>query len=148
VDERKSTTGVFFMLGEKVVTWQSMKQKTIALSTCEAEYIAGAAGACQAVWLKRLLDDIVGISIQQPILKMDNQSAISLSKNPVLHDRSKHIDTKYHFIRQCVEDGRICLEYVSTQEQVADILTKSLGRARFCEPRDRIGVVKLCKNRA
>jgi hypothetical protein len=74
---------------------------------------------------------------------MDNQSAIALSKNPVLHDRSKHIDTKFHFIRECVETGKICLEYVSTQDQLADILTKSLGRAIFCELRDKIGVVKL-----
>jgi hypothetical protein len=74
---------------------------------------------------------------------MDNQSAISLSKNPVLHDRSKHIDTKFHYIRKSVEEGRICLDYVSTQEQLADVLTKSLGRARFCELRDKIGVIKL-----
>lgn len=95
------------------------------------------------MWLRRLLGDIAGVNVQQPILKMDNQPAIALCKNPVLHDRSKHIDTKFHFIRQCVEDGKICLEYVGTQEQLADILTKSLGRARFCELRDRIGVVKL-----
>ena len=103
--------------------------------------MAGAAGACQAVWLARLLGDIMGANIQQPVLKMDNQSAIALSKNPILHDRSKHIDTKFHYIRKCVDDGRICLDYVSTQEQLADILTKSIGRARFCELRDRIGIV-------
>lgn len=143
VDERKSTTGVIFFLEQMVISWLSQKQKTIALSTCEAEYIAGAAAACQAVWLSRLLDDIAGASAQQPILKMDNQSAIALSRNPVLHDRSKHIDTKFHFIRECVEHGRIGLDYVKTQEQLADILTKSLGRARFCELRDQIGVIKL-----
>jgi hypothetical protein len=143
VDERKSTTGVIFFLGQMVISWMSQKQKLIALSTCEAEYIAGAAGACQAVWLNRLLEELTGISPQQPILRMDNQSAIALSKNPVLHDRSKHIDTKFHFIRQCVEDGRLCLDYVQTQEQLADVLTKSLGRARFCELRDKIGIIQL-----
>jgi hypothetical protein len=143
VDERKSTTGVIFFLGQMVISWLSQKQKTIALSTCEVEYIAGAAAACQAVWLNRLLDDIAGAKAQKPILKMDNQSAIALSRNPVLHDRSKHIDTKFHFIRECVEHGRICLDYVKTQEQLADILTKSLGRTRFCELRDQIGVIKL-----
>jgi hypothetical protein len=85
----------------------------------------------------------VGDNIQQPILKMDNQSAIALSKNPVLHDMSKYIDTKFHFIRECVERGKVCLEFVSTQEQLADILTKSLGRARFCDLRDKIGIVSL-----
>jgi len=74
---------------------------------------------------------------------MDNQSAITLSKNPVLHDCSKHIDTKFHFIRDCVDSGRICVDYASTQEQLADILTESLGRARFCELRDMISIVNL-----
>ena len=141
IDDRKSTTGVIFFMGEMPISWQSQKQKAVALSTCEAEYMAGAAGACQAVWLARLLGDIMGANIQQPVLKMDNQSAIALSKNPILHDRSKHIDTKFHYIRKCVDDGRICLDYVSTQEQLADVLTKSIGRARFCELRDRIGIV-------
>jgi hypothetical protein len=103
-------------MGEMLVSWQSHKQTVVDLSTCEAEYMAGAVGACHAVWLTRLLGDIVGVKVQQPTLKMDNQSAISLSKNPVHHDRSKHIDVKFHYIRKCVEDGRISLEYVSTQE--------------------------------
>lgn len=114
VDQRKSTTGVIFFLGEMPVSWQSQKQKSVALSSCEAEYMAGAVGACQAVWLARLLGDILGVPVQQPILKMDNQSAIALSKNPVLHDRSKHIDTKFHFIRECAETGKISIESVST----------------------------------
>ncbi|KAG8064903.1 hypothetical protein GUJ93_ZPchr0004g39485 [Zizania palustris] len=143
VDERKSTSGVIFFLGKLPVSWQSQKQKTMALSTCEAEYMAGAAGACQAVWLVQLLNDITGRVVQPPVLKMDNQSAIALSRNPVLHDRSKHIDTKFHFIRECVDSGKICLEYASTQEQLADVLTKALGRARFCELRDKMGIVKL-----
>jgi hypothetical protein len=143
VDDRKSTTGVIFFMGEMPISWQSHKQKAVALSSCEAEYMAGAVGACQAVWLARLLSDIVGVTVQPPVLKMDNQSGIALSKNPVLHDRSKHIDTKFHYIRKSVEEGRICLDYVSTQEQLADVLTKSLGRARFCELRDKIGVIKL-----
>jgi phytoene/squalene synthetase len=70
---------VLFFLGEKVVTWQSQKQKTVALSTCEAEYMAEAAGACQAVWLTRLLRDVAGEDVQQLVLNMDNQSVIALS---------------------------------------------------------------------
>jgi hypothetical protein len=142
VDERRSTGGVMFFLGDMPVSWQSQKQKTVALSTCEAEYMAGAAGACQAVWLVRLLGDITGVKVQPPLLKMDNQSAIALSKNPVLHDRSKHIDIKFHFIRECVENGKIYVDHVSTEEQLADILTKSLGRERFSELRAKISIVK------
>lgn len=75
-----------------------------------AEYIAGAVGACQAMWLIQLLGDITGKKVQQPILKMDNQSAIALCKNPVLHNHSKHIDTKFHFVRECVDSGKICVD--------------------------------------
>jgi hypothetical protein len=105
--------------------------------------MAGAAGACQAVWLVLLLGDITGVKVQPPLLKMDNQSAIALSKNPVLHDRSKHIDIKFHFIRECVENGKIYVDHVNTEEQLADILTKSLGRARFAELCNKIGIVKI-----
>lgn len=115
----------------------------VALSSCEAEYIAGAAAACQGVWLRRLLQDVVGVSGPPPQLKMDNQSAIALSKNPVLHDRSKHIDTKFHFLRECVDSGAVCLAFVSTQAQLADIMTKALGRSKFQELRELIGVTKL-----
>ena len=97
-DDRKSTTGIIFFLGQKAVAWQSQKQRVVALSSCEVEYIAGAGAACQAVWLTRLLKDVTGYDPQTPQLKMDNMFAIALSKNPVLHDRSKHIDMKFHFI--------------------------------------------------
>ncbi|XP_066323684.1 uncharacterized protein [Miscanthus floridulus] len=104
----------------------------------DTEYMAGIAGACQAMWLVRLLGDITGDKVQPSLLKMDNQSAIALSRNPVLHDRSKHIDTKFHFIRECVEAGKIYVDHVSTEEQLADVLTKSLARARFTELRSRL----------
>ena len=140
-DDRKSTTGIIFFLGDMPVSWQSQKQRVVALSSCEAEYIAGAGAVCQAVWLGRLLN--VDIKLRPPKLKMDNMSAIALSKNPILHDRSKHIDTKYHYIRECVENGRIELDFTSSQEQLADVLTKSLGRVKFQELRGKIGVVEV-----
>jgi hypothetical protein len=143
VDGRKSTSGVIFFLGGNPMSWQSQKQKVVALSSCEAEYIAGAAAACQAMWLKRLLGDVLGVKISTPKLKMDNQSAIELSKNPVFHDRSKHIDVKFHFIRECVGNGDIELKFAGTQEQLADILTKPLAKERFQQLREKIGVIKL-----
>ena len=73
-------------------------------------------------------------------MKIDNEFAIALSKNPVFHDRSKHIDVRYHFIRECVEDGRVKTESIGTADQLADILTKALVRERFCELRSSIGV--------
>ena len=125
------------------MAWQTQKQKVVVLSSCEAEYIAGAGAACQAVWLTRLLKEVTGNEPPAPHLKMDNMSAIALSKNPVLHDRSKHIDTMFHFIRECINEGRISLEFASSQEQLADLMTKELGRSRFCELREKVGVVNL-----
>jgi hypothetical protein len=143
VEDRKSTSGVLFFLGEMPITWQSNKQKVVALSTCEAEYIAASHAACQGVWLARLLKDMVGSEVGAPRLYIDNKSAIDLCKNPVLHDRSKHIETKYHYIRDCVEKKKITVEQISTKDQLADTLTKPLGRVLFQEQRDRIGVLKL-----
>lgn len=75
-------------------------------------------------------------------MKIDNQSAIQLSKNPVHHDRSKHINVKYHYIRECIEEGRVDVESVDTKSQMADILTKALGRDQFVKLRSKIGLVK------
>jgi hypothetical protein len=85
---------------------------------------------------------MVGSEVGAPRLYIDNKSAIDLCKNPVLHDRSKHIETKYHYIRDCVEK-KITVEQISTKDQLADTLTKPLGRDLFQEQRDRIGVLKL-----
>jgi len=140
VDTRKSTTGVGFFLGGNIITWQSQKQRVVALSSCEAEYIAAATAACQGVWLARLLAELKGEDASTFSLKIDNESAIALSRNPVFHDRSKHIDVKFHYIRECVEENRVQLQSIRTEEQLADILTKALGRERFCELRSRLGV--------
>jgi hypothetical protein len=141
VDDRKSTSGIFFSFGESPITWQSQKQKIVALSSCEAEYVAACTAACQAVWLLRLLNDMTGNHSSATRIYIDNKSAIQLCKNPVFHDRSKHIEVRYHYIRECVESGKIIVEHVSTGDQLADILTKPLARVRFQELRTRIGMV-------
>jgi hypothetical protein len=141
LDDRKSTTGCLFLIGGSLVTWQSAKQKVIALSSCEAEYIAATMAACQAVWLRRLLGELLNQNEEAVKLFIDNQSAIQLCKNPVFHERTKHIDTRFHFIRECVEDGKIAVEHIGTSDQLADILTKALGRTRFQDLRARIGII-------
>jgi hypothetical protein len=143
VVDRKSTTGIVYFLGNNLVTWSSQKQKIVTLSSCEAEYVAAAAAACQGVWLSQLVCDLLGTKEMPVKLLMDNKSAITLSRNPVHHDRSKHIDTKFHFIRECIEEGKIEVDYIGTEEQLADMFTKALGRARFIELRRALGVVKL-----
>jgi hypothetical protein len=126
-DDRKSTGGIIFFLGGNPITWQAAKQRVVALKSCEAEYVAAAAAACQGVWLARLLTDMIGTEPGAPEPLVDNQSAIALSKNPVLHERSKHIGVRYHYLRECVDEGRIIIDYTATEEQLTDILTKALG---------------------
>ena len=93
--------------------------------------MAATAAACQALWLKRLLSELTGNEEQKITLKIDNISAIALVKNPIFHGRSKHIYIRYHFIRECVENGHINIEHVRGELQRADILTKALPRLKF-----------------
>lgn len=145
VNDRKSTTGVVFFLNGSPITWTSQKQKVVALSSCEAEYMAAAAAtaACQGIWLSRLYGELAGHDPMMVKLFIDNKSAIALSKNPVHHDRSKHIDIRFHFIRECIEDGKVQVEHVGTERQLADLLTKALGRVRFSLLRQWLGVVEV-----
>jgi len=146
VNDRKSTGGVIFFLGDGPISWQSCKQKVVALSSCEAEYIAAATATCQGVWLARLLADLLDVEAGAPVLRVDNKSAISLIKNPVHHDRTKHIDVKYHYVRECAERGLINIQFIGMAEQLGDIFTKALGRLKHDELRTKIGLTKLLSN--
>ncbi|GKB98611.1 ribonuclease H-like domain, reverse transcriptase, RNA-dependent DNA polymerase, partial [Tanacetum coccineum] len=142
-DQGKGTTGIVFYFGESPITWCTQKQPTVALSSCESEFMAATGAACQALWLKRLLSELTGWEEERITLKVDNISAIALVKNPVFHGRSKHIDIRYHFIRECVENGHINVEHVSGELQRADILTKALPRLKFVTMRQMLGVQDL-----
>ena len=122
--------------------WFSRKQKSVALSSAKAEYMATSQASCEALWLHKLLVNLFGRELRPTMIYCDNQSCIQLSENPVLHDRSKNIEIKYHFIRDYVQIGAVSLQYISTDKQVADILTKSLGRCKFVFFWDKSGVVQ------
>ncbi|XP_042756658.2 retrovirus-related Pol polyprotein from transposon TNT 1-94 [Lactuca sativa] len=143
INDRRSTGGMAFYVNGNLVTWASQKQRVVALSSCEAEFIAATMAACQGIWLRRLLTEITGQKVPPVTLFVDNQSALDLMKNPVFHGRSKHIDIRYHFIRECVENGEITVKHVSGKSQKADILTKSLARVKHEEMRDLVGVMKI-----
>ena len=115
----------------------------MARSSCEAEYVAAASAACQGVWLARLVEELLGCDEVKAKIMIDNQSAIALCKNPVFHERSKHIDVRYHYVRDCVEKGKIEVEHVRTGEQHADILTKSLPRFQFQVLKGKIGMLEV-----
>ncbi|GAU42845.1 hypothetical protein TSUD_387380 [Trifolium subterraneum] len=141
--DRRSTTGYIFKFLHAPISWCSKKQPVIALSSCEAEYIACAFAACQGIGLESLLKDIQ-VELTEPIqLLVDNKSAINLAKNPISHGRSKHIETRFHFIREQVNNGRIILNHCPTEVQEADILTKGLKHDRFIKLRSKIGVTTL-----
>lgn len=112
----------------------------MTLSTTEAEFVSAAYGACQAVWLRNVLGEVGCIQEEGTIVFCDNSSTIKLSKNPVLHGRSKHIHVRYHFLRELVKEGTIQLDYCSTQDQIADIMTKAVKLEVFEELRGRMGV--------
>ncbi|GJS99151.1 ribonuclease H-like domain, reverse transcriptase, RNA-dependent DNA polymerase [Tanacetum coccineum] len=114
--EGKGTTGIIFYYEESPI-WSTQKQATVALSSCESEFIAATAAATQALWLKRLLSKLTHSQEEKVIIQVDNKSAIALMKNPVFHGRSKHIDTKYHFIRECIEREDIQVEFVNGEYQ-------------------------------
>jgi len=141
VDDRKSTSGGAFFMGSRLVSWFSKKQSSIALSTAEAEYVAAASCCTQLLWMMQTMQDFQ-ITCTPPIsILCDNTSAISISKNPVMHSKTKHIPIKYHFLREQVLEQKVKLEYVPSKEQVVDILTKPLPRDTFEYLRQKLGVV-------
>ena len=138
-DDRKSTSGGCFYLGNNLVSWYSKKQNSISLSTAEAEYIAAGSCCTQLLWMKQMLADY-GFDIKTLTIFCDNTSAINISKNHVQHSRTKHIDIRHHFIRELVENKTLILEYVETNKQIADIFTKALDTVRFDSLRKSLGV--------
>ena len=130
-NDRKSTGGYLYKLGGAAISWSSKRQNTIALSSCEAEYMAASEAAKEALWMRRLLNEFGYQGPQQVTIQADNKSAISLAENPMHHGRTKHIEIRYHFIREKVSEGLIKLTFVPTKEEAADGLTKPLGGEAF-----------------
>nr|GEX07570.1 ribonuclease H-like domain-containing protein [Tanacetum cinerariifolium] len=130
VDTRKSTSRGIQFLGDKLVSWMSKKQDCTAMSSAEAEYVALSARCAQVMWMRTQLQDY-GLNYNNIPLYCDSQSAIAISCNPVQHSRTKHIHTRYHFIKEQVENGIIELYFVRTEYQLADMFTKALPEDRF-----------------
>ena len=139
MDDRNSTSGGCFYLGNNLVLWMSKKQNSVSLSTAEAEYIATGSCCTQLLWMKKLLHDY-GIPQDTMCVFCNNTSAINLSKNLVQNSKCKHIEICYHFIRDLVEEKVVCLEFIHTDNQKANIFTKPLDGPRFESFRKTIGV--------
>ncbi|RVW26608.1 Retrovirus-related Pol polyprotein from transposon RE1 [Vitis vinifera] len=138
--DRRSTSGYCSFVWGNLVTWRSKKQSVVARSSAEAEYRALAQGICEGIWIKRVLSEL-GQTSSSPILMMcDNQAAISIAKNPVHHDRTKHVEIDRHFITEKVTSETVKLNYVPTKHQTADILTKALPRPNFEDLTCKLGL--------
>jgi len=131
--DRKSYSGYVYVLASGAISWESRKQSLVALSSTEAEYISLSNGAKEAIYLKRLLSEIGAFDIKMPVtIFCDNLSAQHIAKNNVLHSRTKHIDVKFHHVRELVKSNDIELKYISTNEMIADVLTKLLAKEKHC----------------
>ena len=133
LEDRKNVSGYCFNMNTNsdMVCWKSRKQVCVALSTCEAEYVTLVSCIQEAKFLRCLYKDLSGDKVDSVDIFVDNQSAIALAKNPVLHQRTKHIDIKYHFIRVEVQKSYILLKYIPSDQNLADMFTKPITRKRL-----------------
>lgn len=144
-ETRRSTAGYIFSVGNAVISWQSKRQATVALSSCEAEYMGYTQATKEAIWLRNLLASLLSQLTDAPklgrtVIYGDNQGAIAMTKNPEFHSRTKHIDTQHHYVRERVAAKEVALEYVPTEKQVADGLTKALPGPAFQRFVDALGL--------
>jgi len=131
LEDRRSTIGFVFMMGGGATSWSNKQQPTIALSTTEAEYMASTQATKEAICMINLMKELGYMKEKKAtVIRCDNQGAISLTKNPTQHARTKHIDVEHHFVRERVENGEVTFEYCSTEEMVADVLTKASSKER------------------
>jgi hypothetical protein len=137
---RHSISGYSFHLGVGAITWSSKKQNLVALSSTEAEYIAQNHAVREALWLRRFIAEINNRDPITIVLHSDNTGAIDMAKDPKFHSRTKHIDIRYHFIREVVADEMVRLEYIPGEENTADIFTKPLVRSKLEQFANELGL--------
>ena len=142
LDQRKSTSGYVFLLNKGAISWSSKKQTCIALSTMEAEFIACSAAVQEAVWLRSFFCNLgVQSDCAGPItVYCDNQAAIAFTKDSKYHSRTKHIDTKYNYIRDIIAKREVAVQYISTHKMVADPLTKPIPRDIYVSHVNSLGL--------
>ena len=144
--DRKSVSGSVVMFGNGPISWSSKKQKSVSTSSCESEYIALASCTKQGQWIAQIFRDLgrtryIGSNAELVQMRGDNQGAIALTKNPHLHERSKHIDICYHYVRDLAQKCKLEVSFIPTDDMVADGMTKPLQRVKFERFKSLMGMV-------
>ena len=137
-DTRRSVTAYLFKLGGAAVSWASKLQPTVALSSTEAEYMSACAAVQEAIYLRLLLASLGYVQDGPTVIYEDNQGCIGMSQNPILHKSTKHIDIRFHFVRERVASEEVKLIYIKTQNQLADLLTKPLPKPQMIRIRGAV----------
>lgn len=140
IDTKKSTSGILLLVNGAPVGWRSSKQTTVATSTTNAEFISASLATSEIICARQFLSELCKVNIEPTVLYIDNQSAIKLIVNNQVHTKIKHIDVKYMFVREAIENKEVRVSYIETSKQVADILTKPLGTRQFEILRETIGL--------
>ncbi|KAJ9561371.1 hypothetical protein OSB04_006531 [Centaurea solstitialis] len=142
-NDGRSTSGYLSYVWGNLVTWRSKKQSVVSRSSAESEFRAVANGTCEGIWLRRLLEEL-RVPFEAPIkLYCDNKAAISIAQNPVHHDRTKHVEVDRHFIKEKLDSGSMCMVYLPSKQQVADLLTKSLTKKLFDDLTNKLGMINI-----
>jgi hypothetical protein len=140
-DSGKSTTGYALRVGSGVTSWSSKRQSIVALSTTEAEYVAATSAGAESIWMEQLLDELGYPMTNAPTLHMDNQSALSVAKNPEHHGRMKHLDLRFFWLQEAIDTEQLQVQYLPTSDMPADILTKALPRVLVEQHRQSLGLI-------
>ena len=124
-----------------MISWFSRKQSCVALSTTKLKYVVACSASCEAVWMRKILSNLFDLQLDSTCIYCNNESCVNLLKNLVFHDKSKHIEIKYYYIRDMVHRGEVKLHYIATDEHISDVLRNPMMRVKLEYFKDKLGVV-------